>query len=935
MKKITFLLSVLFMAFCGNANALNNDTLQLDAGVKTGMLSNGFKYYIRKNSEPKNRGVFYLVNKIGSILETEQERGLAHFVEHMAFKGTKNFPKNQMIDYLQSVGVRFGADLNAYTSFDETVYQLPIPTEDPKVVTKGLSILKDWASAVIMDSLEMEAERGVILEEKRLRKSAAERMREAYWPVILNKSRYVDRLPIGIEQVLKTASFSSVKNFYKKWYRPDLQALIAVGDFDPVAMEKMIIALFSDLKAPKVLEKRVEYHIDLQGKNQFVKVTDPENTSRVIQMMVKHPATATKNPADLRSDLVKSIFNRLISSRFSELSKQANPPYLQASTAIGAFFKGVDVASTVVSAKPNEIEKGFKTMYTEIERVRLHGFTQSELDRAKNEVLMGQESAYKERDKTSSASYVQTYLQHFLKGDVDPGHEFMYKFYQQEVNTVTLKDLKNVFDTYYIDKNRDIMVLGPESEKQGLPSEAQLLQWMADVKASSILAYSDMVSSAPLMEKVPVAGRIVKEKAIKSLGLTELTLSNGVKVVLKPTDFKNDEIAFSAFSPGGFSIYGDEDYQSAVNATSLVASSGIGAFDAKQLPKVLSGKIVALSPYISERNEGFRGSSTPKDFESLMQLLYLFFTEPKADQEIFKGLIANYKSSLLGRENVPGQVFADTVNAVLGAYHVRNTGPSIAKAEQINLDRAFEIYKDRFSDASDFTFVFTGNFQDSTIRPLLEKYVGSLPAKNRKESWKDAGIRTPKGKIRKNVYKGSEDKATVQLVLSGDYKDGKKEDLVIQALEEVLSFRMLDRLRKKESGVYSPSVSLSASKYPVPSYRVGVSFGCAPENVETLIKAAEEELQSLANNGALASELEKFKAEAKLAHETALKTNGFWRNTLVSSYRENEKPEKLLEYEKTLASVNISDLRKAAKRYFNLTNYMIFVLFPEQFKEKS
>lgn len=922
------------MAVCGNAYAIKKDSLQLDAGVRTGTLPNGFTYYIRKNVEPKNRGVFYLANKVGSILETEQERGLAHFVEHMAFKGTKNFPKNQMIDYLQSVGVRFGADLNAYTSFDETVYQLPLPTGDAKVVEKGLSILKDWASAVVMDSLEMEAERGVILEEKRLRKSASERMRESYWPVILNNSRYVDRLPVGTEQVLKNASFSTIKNFYSRWYRPDLQALIAVGDFDPDAMEKMVVALFSDLKSPHVRQERTTYNVPLTGKNQFVKVTDAEYTSRVIQLMVKHPASVTKTSTDLRDDLVKSIINQLMASRFSELSKQANPPFLQANTSLGGFFKGVDVASAVVSAKENAIESGFKTMYTEIERVRQHGFTQSELDRAKNAVLVGQESIYKEKDKTSSASYVQSYLNHFLKGDVSPGHDYLYNFYKQEVGKVTLADLKNVFNSLYSDNNRDILVMGPESENQSLPNEAQVLQWMADVKASKISAYDDMASAAPLLGKLPVSGRIVKEKHIASLGVTELTLSNGVKVVLKPTDFKNDEIAFSAFSPGGFSLYSDQNYQSAVNATSLVASSGVGAFSAKQLPKILSGKLLSLSPYISERNEGFRGSATPKDFESLMQLMYLFFTEPKADKEIFKGIITNYKSSLLGRENVPEQVFADTVNAVLGAYHIRNTGPSLEKADQINLDKAFEIYKDRFADASDFTFVFTGNFQDSTIRPILEQYVATLPSLNRKESWKDAGIRTPKGKIRKNVFKGSEDKATVQLVLSGDYKEGKKEKLIVEALEEVLSFRMLDRLRKKESGIYSPGVSLSSSMYPVPSYRVGVSFGCAPGNVETLIKAAEEELQLLADKGALASELEKFKAEAKLERETALKTNSFWRNELVASYREQKNPEKLLEFEKTLASIHLSDLRKAAKRYFDLRNYMIFVLFPEQFKGK-
>uniref|UniRef100_UPI003D7F1C58 M16 family metallopeptidase n=1 Tax=Pedobacter sp. TaxID=1411316 RepID=UPI003D7F1C58 len=785
------------LAFTAQAQTLSkvqavNETLQLEAGVRTGKLPNGFTYYIRKNVEPKNRGIFYLANKIGSILETDEERGLAHFVEHMSFKGTQHFPKNKMIDYLQSVGVRFGADLNAYTSFDETVYQLPIATDNPEVVKNGLQILRDWAGAALMDSLEMEPERGVILEEKRLRKSAEERMREKYWPVLLNNSRYVDRLPIGTEQVLTKASLTTLKNFYTRWYRPDLQALIAVGDFDPAGIEKMIIEKFSDAKAPKNKAERVDYKVELTGKNQFVKVSDPEYTSRVIQIMVKHPSTTVKTRKDVMDNLIVGIYNQLIGARFSEIGKQANPPYLQGGSSIGEFFKGIDVASIVVAARPNEWEKGFKAVYSELERVKRFGFTQSELDRVKTEVLNYQESTYKERDKTRSDAYVKAYLQHFLKGEASPGKEYFYKFYMDEVKNVTLADMNNLVKRYYIDVNRDIMVMGPENEKSSIPDEANILKWIAEVKKTDLTAYDDKISNVPLLETLPKEGSIVKEKKIKSIDVTELTLSNGVKVILKPTTFKNDQVSFSAFSPGGSSLYKDEDYQSAVNAPGLITSSGLGAFDAKQLPKMLSGKLVGVSPYLSERYEGFKGSTTPKDFETALQMLYLYFTQPKADAQIFEGLVKNYKSSLLNNENVPGQVFSDTANAVLGNYNVRRTGPSLEKANQISYDKAYAIYKERFADASDFTFVFTGNFTDSTIRPLLKRYIASLPSINRKETWKDLGIRTPKGVIRKDVYKGTEDKATVQLVLSGDYKYEEKRNLAMDALEEMLNFRLLE-----------------------------------------------------------------------------------------------------------------------------------------------
>lgn len=906
-----------------------NEKLTLDAGVKIGKLPNGFTYYIRKNVEPKNRAVFYLVNKIGSIVETNEERGLAHFTEHLSFKGTTHFPKNKMIDYLQSVGVRFGADLNAYTSFDETVYQLPIPTDNPEIVKQGLQIMRDWAGEAILEAQEMEPERGVILEEKRLRKSADERMRETYWPVLLNHSRYAERMPIGTEQVIKTASLHTIKSFYKRWYRPDLEALIVVGDFDAAEMEKMIIEKFADFKAPAKMEKRIKYSIAFEGKNQFVKVTDPEYTSRVIQMMSKHPAGVTTTRKDLKGDLIAGIYNEMISSRYSELRKQANPPYLQGGSSIGAFFKGVDVASTVVAAKPNELERGFKAVYTEMERVKRHGFMQSELDRVKNETLNYQQSVYKERDKTSSNQFVQEYLQHFLNGKISPGKEYLYHFYMDEIKNVTLADINALVAKYYVDNNRDIMVLGPESEKDNLPDEATILKWMAEVEKTAIAAYADNVVDLPLLEKLPKEGKIVKETQLKDLGLTEWVLDNGIKVVLKPTTFKNDQILFNAFSPGGNSLYQDKDYQSAVNATTLVASSGLGPFDAKQLPKVLSGKLLGISPYISERYEGFKGNAAPKDLETAMQLLYLYVTSPKADKSIFDGLVANYKSSLQNRENIPGTVFSDTANAVLGNYHVRRTGPSLAKANQISIEKAFEIYKERFADASDFTFVFTGNFTDSTLRPLVTRYLASLPSIKRKESWKDLGIRTPKGKIRKDIYKGTEDKATVQLVLSGDYDYGTEQNMAMDALQEVLDFRLLDRLRKKESGVYTPDISVSYVNQPVAEFRVGVSFGCAPDKVNALIAATEEEIALLLKNGITVEELAKFKAEQKLAMETQLKSNAFWSSYLVESYREHKDPARLFAYNKLLADLKPADVERVARRYLTMKNYITFVLYPE------
>lgn len=904
--------------------------IPLDPNVKTGKLANGFTYFIRKNTEPKNRATLYLANKVGSILENDDQQGLAHFMEHMSFNGTKSYPKNDLVNYLQKAGVRFGADLNAYTSFDETVYQLPIPTDDPEVFKNGMQIMRDWAQDATLDVAEIEKERGVVIEEKRLGKGAAQRMQQQYLPMLFNNSRYSNRLPIGTEEVLKNFKPETIKQFYADWYRPDLQALIVVGDIDVAKVEELIKAKFSDLKKPAKPRQRTQYQIPLTGKNQFMAVTDKEFPVTVVQMIVKHPEMVIRTDADYRKSVIRSLFNRMIQARFSELTKQGNPPFLQAGGNISGFLAGLDAFNAFLVAKPGELEKGFKATLTETERIKRFGFTQTELDRAKQAYQTQMESALKEKDKTSSDAFVNEYLQYFLKGEASPGIDFEFNLAKTQLPGISLAEVNAVVKQYVTDSNRDIIVMGPEKDKDKLPTEAVVNSWVESVTQSAIQAYVDQVSDKPLLAEKPKAGTIVSEQKTAELGVTELVFSNGVKAILKPTDFKNDEISFTAYSPGGTSLYSDADFQSASNAASIVRSSGLGDFDAITLPKMLNGKKVSVSPYIAERSEGISGFASPKDLETALQLNYLYFTKPRKDAEIFKGLIAQQKGSLANRESDPNNVYADTVAAVLGNYNVRRTGPSLEKVAQINLDSAFEIYKDRFADASDFTYVFVGSFEVEKIKPLLAQYLGGLPSTNRKEEAKDLGIKIPAGKIAKTVYKGSEPKSTVRLVMSGDFTYNSTNVNQLEALGEILQIKLTERLREDEGGVYSPGAFVSYSKFPSARYTFTISFGCGPENVEKLIAASLDEIAKLRKNGPQAVDLEKFLAEERRSTEVQLKENGFWLGYLVNQYQNQEDPKNLLTYLESLNKLNTENLKAAANQYLSDANFIRLVLEPEK-----
>jgi zinc protease len=905
--------------------------IPLDPAVRTGKLANGFTYYIRHNEEPKKRVELYLVNKVGSILEDDEQQGLAHFMEHMNFNGTKHYPKNELVDYLQKAGVKFGADLNAYTSFDETVYQLPIPLDDPAMFGNGLKIMRDWAQEALLDSTEIEKERGVVLEEERLGKGAKDRMTRQYFPMLLNHARYADRLPIGKDAVLTLFRPGVIKRFHKDWYRPDLQALVIVGDVDVNEAEKMVKERFADLKNPANERPRTKYTVPLSGNSQFMVITDKEETTTSLEMMMMHKAPQLKTEQDYILSIKQNMFNQLVSARrYAELSKDPAPAYTGVSIGISGMISNIDMLSFNVSAKDGQLATSFAQTWRVMERIKRYGFTPGEFNRVKQNYLRSLQSSVSEQGKTPSVSYVKEYQRYFLNGEASPGIAWEYQFTKDHINAISLADINNLMNEYLSSKDVDILVLAPEKDKGTLPDSATVQSWINTIGKETVQPYKDEQVNQPLLATKPKPGKVVSRQEIPQIGVTKLTLSNGVKVILKPTDFKNDQVIYGAFSPGGTSLYDGTDYDAASNAGGLMGRFGLGNFSPVQLSQVLTGKVVSSAANIIQRSAIIAASASPQDLETALQLTYLQFTAPRKDTLIFKNIINNAIAGLANRYADPNSVFADTVSYVIGDYNYRSAAPTAERLNRITLQRTYDIYRERFADASGFTFTFVGNFDVDSITPLLERYLGALPSLHKNEKARDLGIHIPGGQITKKVFKGTENKALVRLVISGDYSFSPVNNLLLKALGDILQIKLLQELREAESEVYSPSVQTLYNKYPKNRYALTVTFGCAPKNVDHLIGLVKKELETLRVQGAIDEDIQKFKASYVKNVELALKDNGFWLSYLSGQYENNEDVLQVQDITKNLQKIDAASLKQSAGIFLSGKNMITFELLPQQ-----
>ncbi|MCU0338693.1 MAG: insulinase family protein [Spirosomaceae bacterium] len=902
-----------------------------DPNVRMGKLPNGLTYYIRKNAEPQKRAELYLVNKVGAIQEEDNENGLAHFTEHMAFNGTKSFPKNELVSYLQRAGIKFGDDLNAFTSQDQTVYQLPVPTDSAEIFNKAFVVLKEWAADITMDGAEIDKERGVILEELRGGKGAQQRMRDKYFPVILPGSKYAKRNIIGTEDILKNFTHETIRNFYKRWYRPDLQAVVAVGDFDVNEVENKIKTLFGAIPKPTNPKPLGKFGVDDHKDTKVAIVTDPEQPYMMAQMFNRFPSAKEVTLNDSREIMKRSLFNQMLQARLAELQQQANPPFLFGSTSYGDLIGDYDGYFSFAVAKDGNVEKAIKAVLDETVRAKKFGFTATELDRAKKQYFNSIEKRFKEKDKTKSVNYVYEYMSHFLDDESSMGIEFYFDFTKSQLDGISLQEINALTEKFIKTDNRAVILMASDKDKEKLPNETTVVDWLNNA-GKDVTAYVDKVVDKPLVENLPPAGRTAFRKQIAEIGVTELSLSNGIKVVLKPTEFKNDEILIGARSFGGTSLYDDKDFMSAGMASTVVSQSGFGEFSNTALQKFKAGKTVNIFPYVGETEEGLSGSASPKDLETAMQMIYGYFTKPRKDDEVIKGFMASQRSFIqnMKASPTPEAVFQDSVNAILGAYHFRRLPMSLERFDMTNTDRAYEIYKERFADPADFTFFFTGSFKVDEIKPMIEKYLGALPTQRKKESYKDLGIKIPAGKIERKVYKGIEQKSQATLVFSGDYDYNDDNNWQMDALEEILNIKLIEVIREKESGVYGIGASASYSKIPASRYTFRIFYGTGPERVEELATKTLAVLDEIKKNGATQVDIDKFKAETRRAWEVQMRENGFWQSQLMGAYTRGDDPKTFLNWEKQIDKVTVESTKAAANKYLGGANLVKVVLLPEK-----
>ncbi len=913
-----------------NAQPLTAKKLSVSPEVKVGKLPNGLTYYIRKNEEPKNRAELRLVVRAGSILETDKQVGLAHFTEHMAFNGTKNFEKQELVNFLEKSGVNFGADLNASTGFDETIYMLQLPTDSMSVFKKGFQILEDWAHNVSFENAEIDKERGVVIEEWRSGQGAGERIRAKTFPVLLKGSQYALRLPIGTKKNLDTFKYETVKQFYKDWYRPDLEAVIVVGDVDVNQVEQMIKQHFTAIPKPVNAKPRIKYGLPAGKETQTLIVTDPEQRYNVVSIYYKQPSIPeAQTDVEYRASIVRELYNAMMSSRLQEIAQKPDAPFLGASSSYGKLIGDEDALTLAAFVKDGAgITKATQALLEENERVRQNGFTQGELDRAKDAAMAGIENIYNERNKTASAQLIEELIRNFTIHEPIPGIEKEYEMYKQYMPGIKLQEVNNLIGQWIKPTDRAIVVTAPESEKANLPTAKEMLA-LVNKQQGKVTAYEDKVMKGDLLVKQPVAGKIVTEKKINDLGVTELTLSNGVKVVLKPTNFKNDQVLISAISKGGASLYSDSDYLSASNATTATLYGGVGNYDIMSLQKALSAKQVSVAPFIGQYSEGISGSSTPKDLGTAFQLINGYFTEPRKDTTMFKVLKQQLTASLANKGKDPSSVFADSVSYIMSGYNPRRRPLTVDRVSEIKLDKAFSIYQDRFSDAGDFIFTFIGNFSIDSIKPYIEKYIASLPATGRKESWRDIGVRFPKGIINKEIKKGRESKSTVRIVFTGTTTYSDMEATQLDQLAKMLEIRLREILREDQGGVYSVGVGANINREPINSYSVTVSFGCAPENVQKLTGLVMDEIKNMKANGGNQTNVDKVVAEDTRGLETSVKENSYWLYNLQDKYYYNENPATILQDAAMVKKLTVARTKELANKYLNTDNEAKLVLMPE------
>ena len=903
--------------------------LPLNTAIRTGTLPNGLTYFIRRNAQPEKRAALRLVVKAGSIDEADDQRGLAHLLEHMAFNGSTHFKPGELVTYLETIGARFGADVNAYTSYDETVYMLEVPTDKPEIVGRGFEALSDFAGGVTLDASEIDRERGVVVEEWRLRQGAGSRMESAQMSALFGQSRYVDRMTIGLPEIVKNAPAQRLRDFYRDNYHPDRMAVVAVGDLDPDATEALIRGQFGALAAAPSVE-RPPAPIPSHQETRYVSLSDKEAQGSSVSIVFKRPLPPYRTVGDYRRSLVRSLIHSMLNSRFAEISRQPDAPFLRAGSSDDTLGRTVEAVSVSARVNDGAMEKGFQALAQELARVRQFGFGEGELDRSKRTAMATYERAYNERDKSQSGGYASELVRYFLEGEPAPGIEAELELVRALLPTITAAELGAFAKTMIGEDNRVVLAIAPEKPGVAAATQAGLTEALRAGTVAAVEPWKDAFAGRALMAKKPTPGTVKARRQIPEIGVTVLTLSNGVDVWLKPTDFRNDQITLTSYARGGTSLASCGENLEASLSTSFVGIAGVGGYNPVDLGKMLAGSVANASAYMSSYTHGVSAGSTPKDLETALQLTYLHFTAPNHDMAAFDLLKRRLEAGIANQAQNPGSVFGERVRRVNTNDHCTSRATTSQDIQRLSPERMMAYYTARFSNAADFTFFFVGAFSVDAITPLVNTYLGSLPSTGRKTSKVgDMHLEFPKMIMRETVNKGQEPRSQTVMTFFADTKLDEIETHRLRAAATVFEMRLRERLREELGGTYSVGVGYSDTS-PRQGYgTTSVQFGSSPDNADKLSRAVITELDRLKKDGPSDSDLQIVKETEKRELETSLKQNGYWLNSLQAVHILGRDARRIpLRGERT-DSLTKDNVHAMLKKYFPEDRYTVMTLMPE------
>lgn len=934
MRRQFILLIVAFltgMTISAKAQVSPDQPLPIDPNIRMGVLDNGLTYYIRHNAEPRERASFYIIQNVGALLEEDNQNGLAHFLEHMAFNGTQNFNGKGILNTLEKHGVAFGRNINAYTSFTETVYNLSdVPTTKPGLVDTCLLILHDWSDFLLLTEEEIDAERGVITEEWRTRRNAQFRLRNQWFPVVFEGSKYAVRDVIGDTTVIRYHKPETLRAFYHDWYRTDLQAIAIVGDVDVDAVEASVKSLFSKIKAVENPKPRPKYELQQHTDTRFVVATDAEATQSQINIYIVQPNNDEKVKTfnDERESYIKALYNTMSQMRIQELLQKGTPPFVNGYSSRGGFVRGYDVYSFGAAANPNKQAVALEAIAIETERIKRYGFTQGELDRARTNLITEMQNQYMQRDKISNESFCSSIVDHFLTKAPLMHIEFNFQLASMLLPQITVEEVSAKAKEWINNQNRSVVIMGPTTDTHLTKDEA--LAILDKVEKMDIAPYEDKQVASNLIEGELKGSKVKKTKPIAELDAVEWTLANNVKVIFRKADFEKDEVTLEAFSFGGHSLLSDEMVPAASMAGNIVSAYGVGEFTAIDLEKALTGKKVSVSPLISDVTEGFKGSSTPKDFETMLQLVYLYFEKPRFEAEAHEALMQRYMSYLANMQKDPRKIMQDSIALITTNYHKRTRNLDTQFIQEVTLDRVEKVYRDRIKDAEDFTFFIVGNIDADTVKPLVEKYIGSLQNDKRKETFRDHKVWMPKGETKKEIeLQLTVPKSTVNVQYLAGVDYTPKNYLAMEVLKGILRLRYTEVIREKEGGTYGVSVGGIGTPYPTPQISMALNFDCDPAKAEHLKSVALNEIQTIINEGPTEVDFDKTIKNLLKDREQQSQHNSFYLRALFNMYYRNTNTADPAHFENVLNAMTREDIQKFAKDFFAKADMVNMVFKPK------